>query len=89
MKLQLSLKLSLASTKALRLKKVDATVPADGVENELKRVQEQNSRLIAVEDRAAQMGDIVNISYEGTVDGVALTAARATTTTLHLVHTHL
>lgn len=67
----------LGQYKGVEIEKVDATVPADGVENELKRVQEQNSRLIAVEDRAAQMGDIVNISYEGTVDGVAFDGGKS------------
>ena len=67
----------LGQYKGVEIEKVDSTVPADGVENELKRVQEQNSRLIAVEDRAAQMGDIVNISYEGTVDGVAFDGGKS------------
>ncbi len=67
----------LGQYKGVEIEKVDASVPADGVENELKRVQEQNSRLIAVEDRAAQMGDIVNISYEGTVDGVAFDGGKS------------
>ncbi|MCJ7856381.1 trigger factor [Lachnospiraceae bacterium NSJ-143] len=61
----------LGQYKGVEIEKVETAIPEDGVENELKRVQEQNSRLIAVEDRAAQMGDIVNISFDGKVDGVA------------------
>jgi trigger factor len=40
------------------------------VEQELKRMQERNSRLIPVEDRPIQDGDTANIDYEGSVDGV-------------------
>ncbi len=60
----------LGQYKGVEVEKVDTTVKPEDVEAELKRVQEQNSRLIAVEDRAAQNDDIVNISFDGSVDGV-------------------
>ena len=60
----------LGQYKGVEVEKVDTTVKHEAVEAELKRVQEQNSRLIAVEDRAAQNDDIVNISFDGSVDGV-------------------
>lgn len=60
----------LGQYKGVEVEKVDTTVKPEAVEAELKRVQEQNSRLIAVEDRAAQNDDIVNISFDGSVDGV-------------------
>ena len=37
----------------------------------LKRCQERNSRMVTVEDRAAQKGDIAVIDFEGFVDGTA------------------
>lgn len=40
------------------------------VEQELKRVQERNSRMVPVDDRAVQDGDTANINYEGLKDGV-------------------
>lgn len=43
----------------------------DEIEAEVKSMQERNSRLIAVEDRAAQDGDVADINFEGFVDGVA------------------
>jgi len=43
----------------------------DEVEDELKTLQDRNSRLVTVEDRAAEMGDSVEIDFEGFVDGVA------------------
>lgn len=60
----------LGQYKGVEVEKVGTTVKPEAVEAELKRVQEQNSRLIAVEDRAAQNDDIVNISFDGSVDGV-------------------
>ena len=44
------------------------------VEEELKRVQTRNSRMIEVSDRPAQKDDTVTIDYEGFCDGVALKA---------------
>ena len=40
------------------------------VDDELKRIQERNSRMIPVEDRAIQDGDTANIDYEGSIDSV-------------------
>lgn len=41
------------------------------VENELKRQQDRNGRMVPVEGRAVEDGDTVTIDYEGFVDGVA------------------
>ena len=62
---------TLGQYKGLEVEKVDTSVSEETVAAELKKVQEQNARLIDVEDRAAMMGDTVNISYKGTIDGVA------------------
>lgn len=61
----------LGQYKGLEVEKVDTSVPESAVEAELKKVQEQNSRLVTIEDRAAMMGDTATISYKGTIDGVA------------------
>ena len=50
-------------------KKVD-TVKAADVTAELENVRKRNARTVEVTDRAAKMGDIANIDYEGSVDGV-------------------
>ncbi len=47
------------------------------VEEELKRVQNRNSRMIEITDRAAQNEDIVTIDFEGFVDGVAFDGGKA------------
>ncbi|MBQ7295106.1 MAG: trigger factor [Clostridia bacterium] len=49
--------------------KVDAT--EEEIEEKIKSLVERNARLVAVEDRAAQEGDITVIDFEGFVDGVA------------------
>lgn len=43
----------------------------EDVDNEIKSLQERNSRLITVEDAAAEMGDTAEIDFEGFVDGEA------------------
>ncbi len=50
--------------------KVIAPVTDEEIEAEITRVRERNARTIEITDRAAEMGDIANIDYEGSVDGV-------------------
>lgn len=50
-------------------KKVDAVSDAD-VDAEVESARKRNARTVEVSDRAAAMGDIANIDYEGSVDGV-------------------
>ncbi len=40
------------------------------VEDDLKTKQEQNARMVTIEDRAVEDGDIVEMDYAGSVDGV-------------------
>ena len=51
-------------------KKVEEVTDAD-VDAEVENARKRNARTIDVEGRAAEMGDIANIDYEGFVDGVA------------------
>lgn len=54
----------------------DHKVTDDDVEEELKKAQEQNARLEDVE-RAIKVGDIANIDFEGTIDGVAFDGGKS------------
>lgn len=54
--------------KGLEVEKIVYNVTDDDVEKELSAIQEQNARLVAVEDRAAKNGDIAVIDFKGTVD---------------------
>lgn len=60
---------TLGEYKGIEVAKVTAEVTEEDIEAELKRVQEQNSRLITVEDRAVEDGDQTVIDFEGFVDG--------------------
>ena len=46
------------------------TVSAKDVNEEIERVRQRNSRMIEITDRPAQDGDVANIDYSGSVDGV-------------------
>ena len=63
--------------KGLEAEKKVAAVKAAEVEAELNRVRERNARTIEITDRAAAMGDVANIYYEGSVDGVAFDGGKA------------
>ena len=52
-------------------------VTDEEVDEEIKRVQTRNSRMIEVSDRPAQNEDLVNIDFEGFVDGVAFDGGKA------------
>ena len=56
-------------------KKVAEVTDAD-VDAEIENVRKRNARTIEVTDRAAAMGDIANIDYEGFVDGVAFAGGK-------------
>lgn len=60
----------LGAYKDLGIEKKTAEVTDEDVEAEVKRVREQNSRTIHVDDRPIQDGDIAVIDYEGFTDGV-------------------
>lgn len=61
----------LGEYKSLKGKMLDTEANDEDVENELKSMQDRNSRLVTVEDRESQMGDTCDIDFEGFVDGVA------------------
>ncbi len=61
----------LGKYKGLKATMMDTEATDENVAEELKNMQDRNSRLIIVEDRAAEMGDTAEIDFEGFVDGVA------------------
>ena len=71
MKLTTYPEVKLGEYKGLEAEYGETEATDEDVENELKNMQERNSRLITVEDRAAEMGDTAEINFEGFVDGVA------------------
>ncbi len=67
----------IADYKGIKVTRTVAPVTDKDVDDELGRVQNRNSRLIEVTDRAAQMDDTVNFDYEGFNDGVAFDGGKA------------
>ena len=57
--------------KGLVCEKPSSTVNKDDVEEYLNREREKHSRINPVTDRAVKSGDLVNIDFEGFIDGVA------------------
>lgn len=74
----------LGEYKGIEAEKVEYNVTEEDVEAELKNMQERNSRLIAVEDRAAKEGDTVVIDYEGYVGDEQFEGGTAENQTLEL-----
>ena len=68
---------TLGEYKGVEVEKADAAVTAEDVEAELKRVQEQNARLLTVEDRPVADGDRTVIDFEGFVDGKGFEGGKA------------
>ena len=58
---------------ALPIKKSDITPSAEDIQAQVDNLLAQHATTQEVTGRAAQSGDIVNINYAGTVDGVAFT----------------
>lgn len=68
----------LGQYKGVEVSKNDVEATDADVEEELKRVQDQNSRTVAVSDRAVKDGDNTVIDFEGFVDGVAFDGGKGT-----------
>ena len=68
---------TLGQYKGVEVEKADASVSAEDVEAELKKVQEQNARLLTVEDRGVEDGDQTVIDFEGLVDGKGFEGGKA------------
>ena len=73
---------TLGDYKGIEVPKTRVTVKKDEIEEELKKVQEQNAREITIEDRAVKDGDILTIDYSGSVDGAKFEGGTAEDQTL-------
>ncbi|WP_432627635.1 trigger factor [Brotaphodocola sp.] len=73
---------TLGEYKGVEVEGAKADVTDEDVQNELKKVQEQNSRLVAVEDRPVADGDQTVIDFEGFVDGTPFEGGKAEDYTL-------
>jgi trigger factor len=67
----------LGKYKGVEIEKVEYKVTAKDVEAELSKMQERNSRLVSVTDRAVKSGDTTVIDFEGFCNGVAFDGGKA------------
>ncbi len=67
----------LGKYKGIEIKKIEYNVTDHDIEHELEHMQEHNSRLISIDDRPVEKGDIATIDFEGFVDGKAFEGGKA------------
>ena len=60
----------LGDYKGIEVEKVDYTVTDEDVDKDIESVRSRNARVVTVDDRAVQSGDIAVIDFEGFVDDV-------------------
>lgn len=61
----------------IEVEKKSTEVTDELVDEEIEKVRDRNSRMVTVEDRAAQDGDVAVIDFEGFVDGEAFDGGKA------------
>ncbi len=62
---------TLGTYKGIKVEKIENNVTDEDVDKEIEAARMRNARIISVEDRAVQNGDIAVIDFEGFCDGVA------------------
>ena len=67
----------LGKYKGIEIKKIEYNVEEKDIEHELEHMQEHNSRLISIDDRPVEDGDITVIDFEGFVDGKTFEGGKA------------
>ena len=67
----------ISSYKGIKIKEIAYNVTDEEVDAELNRLLDRNARKVEVTDRPAQNGDIANIDFVGTVDGVKFDGGEA------------
>lgn len=74
---QVKPELKLGKYKGIELKKIEYNVSEHDIEHELGHMAEHNARLVTVEDRPVEQGDITVIDFEGSIDGVPFEGGKA------------
>lgn len=67
----------LGDYKSIEATKVDDAVTAEDIDHEIGHMLEEHARLVAVEDRAVQSGDIILLDFLGQVDDVPFEGGEA------------
>ncbi len=69
--------IKLCEYKGIEIPKIEYNVSDKNIDEELERIQNKNARLVSVEDRAVEKGDIAVIDFEGFIDGVPFEGGKA------------
>ncbi len=72
----------LGQYKGIEIEKVEYNVTDEDVDNEIKKIQDQNSRMIEVTDRAVKDGDTLTIDYAGFTGDIQFEGGTAQNQTL-------
>lgn len=67
----------LGKYKGIEIKKIEYNVSDEQIDHEIGHMAEKNSRIVSVEDRPVESGDITVIDFEGSVDGVPFEGGKA------------
>jgi len=74
---QIKPEVKLGKYKGIELKKIEYNVSDHDIEHELGHMAEHNARLVSIEDRPVEKGDITVIDFEGSIDGVPFEGGKA------------
>lgn len=69
---------TLGDYKGVEVEKQSLEVSEEEIDDQVRKVQEENARKVEVSDRAAENGDITKIDFEGFVDDVAFEGGKGT-----------
>lgn len=74
---QIKPEVKLGKYKGIQIKKIEYNVSDEDINHELGHMAERNSRIVEVEGRPVENGDITVIDFEGSVDGVKFEGGKA------------
>lgn len=69
--------IKLGNYKGIEVEKLNLEVTQEDIDKEIEEVRVRNGRLVTVESRPAQMGDIVTIDFEGFIEGKPFEGGKA------------
>lgn len=67
---------TLGDYKGVEVEKTEVSVSEEDVDKEVDKERESNSRMIDIDDRAVENGDMIKLDFEGFVDGVAFAGGK-------------
>lgn len=67
---------TLGAYKGLEVEKTEAAVSEEEVDKEIDKEREKNARMLDVDDRAVENGDMIKLDFDGSVDGEAFAGGK-------------